>query len=159
MFATTTKQPARFGDRDLAALIALYESNFYRLEQVAPELDGLNGTVVSRVAGALDLYLTVLERHKYTTTISLTYRFGGCGELVLEPFARAGVNLTAIQSRPIKGKPWEYLFFIDLEGHVGEQRVASALDAAARFAHSYKLLGSFPRADQRARRATPDEDQ
>jgi chorismate mutase/prephenate dehydratase len=67
---------------------------------------------------------------------------------LLEPFARHGVNLTAVQSRPMKGKPWEYLFFVDLEGHVEDPAVARALDDAAAVAHSHKLLGSYPAATQ-----------
>jgi len=64
---------------------------------------------------------------------------------LLEPFAERGVNLSSIQSRPMKGKPWEYLFFIDLQGHSSSPAVQQALDAAAEVAHSYKVLGSFPR--------------
>ncbi len=73
---------------DLAALIELYESNYVRLLRLAPELEGMRGTVVSRVAGALDLYLTVDESFKYTTTMMLTYRFAQHDEFVLEPRAR-----------------------------------------------------------------------
>jgi chorismate mutase/prephenate dehydratase len=65
---------------------------------------------------------------------------------LLEPFARCGVNLTSIQIRPIEGKPWEYHFFLDVEGHRGEPRVREALDAAAAMANSARVLGSFPRA-------------
>ncbi len=50
------------------------------------------------------------------------------------------------QSRPMKGKPWEYVFFIDLEGHEKDENVGKALDEAAAVADSYKVLGSFPRA-------------
>jgi chorismate mutase/prephenate dehydratase len=57
------------------------------------------------------------------------------------------VNLTSIQLRPIKGKPWEYLFFIDCEGHRSEAAVHRALEGAAKVAHSARVLGSFPRAD------------
>jgi chorismate mutase/prephenate dehydratase len=56
------------------------------------------------------------------------------------------VNLTSIQLRPIHGKPWEYLFFLDLEGHRSEERVANALEGASRLAYSSRILGSFPRA-------------
>ena len=65
---------------------------------------------------------------------------------LLEPFARNGVNLASVQSRPMKGKPWEYVFFIDLEGHESGENVGQALDEAAAVADSYKILGSFPRA-------------
>jgi len=66
---------------------------------------------------------------------------------LLEPFAAHGVNLTAVQSRPMKGKPWEYLFFVDLEGHIDDGPVARALEDAGAVAHSHKLLGSYPAAN------------
>ena len=65
---------------------------------------------------------------------------------LLEPFARLGVNLTSIQSRPMPGKPFEYLFYLDVEGHREDERVARALADAAAQAHSHRVLGSFPRA-------------
>jgi chorismate mutase/prephenate dehydratase len=71
---------------------------------------------------------------------------GGLHRL-LQPFADEGINLTAIQLRPIRGKPWEYLFFLDLEGHRQEPRVERALSLVASIAHSHRVLGSFPRAD------------
>jgi chorismate mutase/prephenate dehydratase len=77
---------------------------------------------------------------------------GGLHRLI-EPMARRGVNLTAIHLRPIAGKPWEYYFFIDLEGHCDDPDVAAALAEAAGAAHSHRVLGSFPRAA--AARANP----
>ncbi|HXK23019.1 MAG TPA: prephenate dehydratase [Myxococcota bacterium] len=72
-------------------------------------------------------------------------RPGGLHRL-LAPFAEAGVNLTSIHLRPIPGKPWEYLFFVDLEGHRSESRVQAALEAAGAVASSSRVVGSFPRA-------------
>ena len=69
---------------------------------------------------------------------------------LLDPFARYGVNLSAIQSRPIKGKPWEYLFFIDVEGHLSDDAVSKALEEAAAVSQSHKVLGSYPRAQTHA---------
>jgi chorismate mutase/prephenate dehydratase len=68
---------------------------------------------------------------------------------LLEPFARCGVNLTSLHLRPIDGKPWEYLFFFDLEGHRSEAHVSEALEAAARVSNSHRVLGSFPRTVRR----------
>jgi chorismate mutase/prephenate dehydratase len=84
------------------------------------------------------------------TSVVFTVRKAEAGALhrLLAPFARHGVNLTSIQSRPLKGTPWEYLFFIDLEGHRSEPDVAAALAEAAEIAHSARVLGSFPRAAQ-----------
>ena len=61
--------------RTLSSLIDLHESNYHRLLRLAPDLRYIEGTVVSRVAGALDLFLTVHKQQRYTTTLSLTYRF------------------------------------------------------------------------------------
>jgi chorismate mutase/prephenate dehydratase len=82
------------------------------------------------------------------TSALFTIRKDEAGGLyrLLEPFATRGVNLTSLQLRPIAGKPWEYVFFLDLEGHYEEERVRSALEAAASLAHSHRVLGSYPRA-------------
>lgn len=61
----------------------------------------------------------------------------------LEPFATRGINLTKIESRPIKGRPWEYMFFVDLLGSVDEQRVAEALEELKNRTTSIKILGSY----------------
>lgn len=88
MFASLGS-PNRFREApDLAALIDLYESNYVRLLRLAPDLRKLDGTRVSRVAGALELYLTVEERFRYTTSLLLTYRFEDGGAVELEPRAR-----------------------------------------------------------------------
>lgn len=82
------------------------------------------------------------------TSAVFTVRRDKAGALhdLLGPFARNGVNLTAVQSRPMKGKPWEYIFIVDMEGHQQDPKVAQALAEAARVSASHKILGSFPRA-------------
>jgi len=82
------------------------------------------------------------------TSAVFTIRRDEAGGLfrLLEPFAKAGVNLTSIQLRPIHGKPWEYLWFIDMEGHRSGEAVAQALEGASKLAYSSRVLGSFPRA-------------
>ena len=84
------------------------------------------------------------------TSVVFTARKNQSGALhrLLESFARNNVNLTSIQSRPVKSKPWEYLFFVDMEGHLEDDHVAKALKDAAVLSHSHKILGSYPRAQQ-----------
>jgi len=86
-----TDSLARYRRRDLPALIDLYEGNYLRAMRLLPELDDLEGTLVSRVAGALNLYATIEERFKYTTTVLLTYRFVDDSGVALEPNARVCV--------------------------------------------------------------------
>lgn len=73
--------------RTLGSLISLYESNYQRLMRLAPDLERIEGAMVSSVAGALDLHLIVHEREAHTTWLTLTYRFGER----LQPNARIAV--------------------------------------------------------------------
>ncbi len=77
--------------RTLATLQELQESNYRRLLRLAPDLELIRGTVVSRVAGALDMYLVVEERCRYTTTLMLTYRFEAEEGTISEPNVRVRV--------------------------------------------------------------------
>lgn len=61
--------------RSFVGLMALYESNYLRLLQLVPELERLDGCFRSRVAGDCELYVEILERCRYTITLSLTYHF------------------------------------------------------------------------------------
>jgi chorismate mutase/prephenate dehydratase len=64
---------------------------------------------------------------------------------MLEPFARRGINLSKIESRPYKKKAWEYIFFLDLFGHASDPDVAVALDELKECCQFLKILGSYPR--------------
>ncbi len=66
----------------------------------------------------------------------------------LEPFARCGVNLTRIESRPTKVRNWEYLFFSDFEGHVEDANVSNAIEELRPRCDFVKVLGSYPRAEK-----------
>ncbi|MBI2155528.1 MAG: prephenate dehydratase [Candidatus Rokubacteria bacterium] len=65
---------------------------------------------------------------------------------ILEPIAGAGLNLTKIESRPAKQGPWEYVIFVDLEGHRETPAVAAVLDEIGRRTLYLKILGSYPAA-------------
>jgi chorismate mutase / prephenate dehydratase len=65
---------------------------------------------------------------------------------ILEPFAQAGINLTKIESRPAKRMPWDYVMFVDFEGHRETPVVAAALREIAGRTKHLKILGSYPAA-------------
>lgn len=64
----------------------------------------------------------------------------------LEEFASREINLTKIESRPTKRKPWEYNFYLDFEGHWNEPRCKEALKGLESKAYFIKILGSYPKA-------------
>ena len=71
--------------RSFVGLMALYESNYLRLLQLVPELERLDGCFRSRVAGDCELFVEVLERCRYTITLSLTYQFDSDEGLIADP--------------------------------------------------------------------------
>ena len=71
--------------RSFVGLMALYESNYLRLLGLVPELGRIDGCFRSRVAGDCDLHLEVLERSRYTVTLSLTYHFETDDGLLMDP--------------------------------------------------------------------------
>jgi chorismate mutase/prephenate dehydratase len=62
----------------------------------------------------------------------------------LDPLRTAGVNLTAIQSRPMQGNPFEYLFFLDMMGNSSDPEISDALEAMRKSCLSMRVLGSYP---------------
>jgi chorismate mutase/prephenate dehydratase len=67
---------------------------------------------------------------------------------LLEPLAKHRVSLTRIESRPSRRRKWDYVFFIDFEGHVEDKHIAKALAALKKRASLFRVLGSYPRAVQ-----------
>ncbi len=65
---------------------------------------------------------------------------------LLEPFARHGISMTRIESRPSRQGLWDYVFFVDIEGHRDTPEVAQALEDLEREALALKVLGSYPKA-------------
>jgi hypothetical protein len=82
-------------------------------------------------------------RDKTSVMFSVKDRPGALYDL-LRPFAMRGMNLTKIESRPSRRKAWEYLFFVDLEGHVNDDRVKATVEEVNRQCLFIKILGSYP---------------
>jgi chorismate mutase/prephenate dehydratase len=82
---------------------------------------------------------------KTTLLVSGSNRSGLLHDL-LGPLARNGISMTRLESRPSGRGLWEYVFFIDIEGHVQDERVATAIAEMEQEASLLKVLGSYPRA-------------
>jgi chorismate mutase/prephenate dehydratase len=64
---------------------------------------------------------------------------------MLKPFASAGINLTKIESRPLKRKAWEYIFFLDMDGHIKDKKIKESIEELEGRCSFIKILGSYPR--------------
>ena len=65
---------------------------------------------------------------------------------LLSPLAKNGVSMTKLESRPARTGLWEYVFYVDVQGHASEGNVATALSELERLASLFKNLGSYPAA-------------
>jgi chorismate mutase/prephenate dehydratase len=70
----------------------------------------------------------------------------GALQRLLEPLARHRISMTRIESRPSRRRKWEYVFFIDIDGHAEDAHVKKALTALKKRASLFRILGSYPRA-------------
>jgi chorismate mutase/prephenate dehydratase len=80
-----------------------------------------------------------------TSVVFGTRHVPGSLHAALSELASRRINLTKIESRPIKGTPWEYHFFVDFEGHQSELECSEALNALRKSTTFLKILGSYPR--------------
>ena len=62
------------------------------------------------------------------------------------PLAKHGVSMTKLESRPARSGLWEYVFYMDIEGHQADAKVAAALAELKQVAAFVKVLGSYPAA-------------
>jgi chorismate mutase / prephenate dehydratase len=81
-----------------------------------------------------------------TTLVFSTPHERGALRRVLEVFDQEGLNLTRIESRPLRGQQWQYSFFTDLEGHRDDPPVRRALERLEQDGAMVRVLGSYPRA-------------
>ena len=85
---------------------------------------------------------------KTTILVSTSDTRGGAGVLhsLLQPLADHNVNMSFIESRPSRRQNWEYVFFIDIEGHADESPVADALAILEKESSLFRVLGAYPKA-------------
>jgi chorismate mutase / prephenate dehydratase len=133
-------------ERGTAAIAGRSAAEIYSLNLLANEIeDRPDNTTRFLVVGRKLFNASGSDRTTLLVSTSDTDDSGALFQL-LEPLAKHRVNMTRIESRPSRRRKWDYVFFIDIEGHVSDPGVAKALAALESRASLFKVLGSYPRA-------------
>ncbi|HLV12760.1 MAG TPA: prephenate dehydratase [Trueperaceae bacterium] len=130
-----------------AAIASRRAAETYGLEIVAERIEDLSFNFTRFfVLGNEERPPQPGRQHKTSLVLATHHR---PGDLVacLQVFPQHGINMTKLESRPRRDKPWSYLFYVDIEGHVAEPNVAAALTGLMRKAAFVKYLGSYPAAE------------
>jgi len=130
------------GDQTRAAIAGIRAANIYGGKVLRENLEDhaenytrfvLLTPSASAESGADKLSLVMKLPHK-----------SGALHRALQPFADRGIDLLKIESRPIKGRPWEYHFYLDLQASTNDEKVISALAELGERASDMRVLGCYP---------------
>ena len=143
--AGAAAEVARRGDRTVGAVAGALAAGRYGLDILVERIeDEPHNQTRFLLVGREPVALAAGVPSKTTLRLRLPHRPGTLAR-ALAPFAEAGLNLTKLESRPDRGTPWQYLFYLDVEGRVADtamQRVLAALQAQGA---EIKLLGDYPK--------------
>jgi chorismate mutase/prephenate dehydratase len=128
-----------------AAIAPDMTAKLYGLKPIAKRIEDMQDNFTR----FLVIGKTAAERtgdDKTSIMVSIKDRVGALFSLLV-PFDKEGLNLTSIESRPSRKKAWDYYFFIDFLGHIGDAKTRKVLREIEESALTVKVLGSYPRSE------------
>lgn len=142
--STSTAKAAELASRekDAAAIASEVAARMYDLSILERNIED-NRHNVTRFLVISKEFPPKTGNDKTSIMFSIKDRPGSLYGILL-PFKRAKINLTKIESRPSKRKAWEYIFFVDMEGHIEDRKVMKAIEQLKEGCLYLKILGSYP---------------
>jgi len=132
-------------DRKSAAIASSLAAERYRLKILERDIQD-NSITPTRFLVLGRQCSPPTGRDRTSVMFSIVHEIGALHR-ALAPFRRFKINMTKIESRPSKRRAWEYYFFVDCDGHIHDERVATAVEQLSRHCNFVKVLGSYPNAE------------
>ncbi|MEG1416191.1 MAG: prephenate dehydratase [Clostridium sp.] len=130
-------------DKSLAAIASKRAANIYGLN-ILEENINTNKTNTTRFIIISKIMAVNEQCNKISIVFSIDHKIG-CLYNVLRYFSENQVNMLKIESRPMKERPWEYIFYIDFEGNTSDPKVKIALENIKDNTNYFRLLGNYPK--------------
>ena len=130
-----------------AAIGSARAARIYNMEVLAKDIEDYQRNI-TRFVVISDHDSAPTGNDKTSIIFSMRNRSGTL-QKALSVFSKRNINLTKIESRPAKQNPWEYNFYLDMEGHRKDEKVREALDSLKTITTFTKVLGLIPRSDRK----------
>ena len=141
--AISAKLVSELNDKSKAAIASDKAAKIYNLDIIKENINDIEDNYTKFAIIGKDLELNS-NCNKSSMIFSIEHEVGSLYN-ILGYFARHNINLTKIESRPIKNTPWKYLFYVDIEGNINDLNVRDSIEIVKEECEYFKFLGSYPK--------------
>lgn len=139
--AVSAKRVAECKNLNEAAIASRLAAETYKLHIIEENINDQNNNFTRFIMIGLETEVT-LDSDKITLFSIVDHKPGALYRMLGE-FERENINILKIESRPLKGRPWEYSFYIDFEGNLASENIKRAVDQLKLNSIAFKVLGNY----------------